>query len=103
MSAAPSDTDSAMQLLRSFAYDQPVLSATSFGELATMSLPDAFVRVRSDLAIARRMLQLQLALAMEDEPPSVRIRRVGIIEAALADLTHTEVRLDRVERGVRDA
>jgi hypothetical protein len=41
-----------------------------------MPLPDAFAGVRADLRNARRALEVQLALAMEDEPED-RARRVG--------------------------
>jgi hypothetical protein len=47
-----------------------------------MPLPDAFACVRADLRNARRALEAQLALAMEDEP-AARARRVGIIQMYL--------------------
>ena len=43
---------------------------------------------------ARRALEVQLALAMEDEPRD-RARRVGIIQMYLADLTESEARTRR--------
>ena len=60
-------------------------------ELASMPLPDALTCVRLDLANARRALEVQLALAMEDEPED-RVRRVGIIQTCLADLAESEGR-----------
>ena len=72
-------------------------SVTTTAELASMPLPDAFACVRADLRNARRALEVQLALAMEDEPRD-RARRVGIIQTYLADLTESEARLDATER-----
>jgi hypothetical protein len=71
-------------------------SAITFAELTTMPLPDAFACVRVDLRNARRALEVQLALAMEDEP-EVRARRVGIIETDLGYLAESEARLDMAE------
>jgi hypothetical protein len=96
----PPNADRAMEVLREFARDvtagtreAPVATA----ELASMPLPDAFACVRADLRNARRALEVQLALAMEDEPRD-RARRVGIIQTYLADLTESEARLDATER-----
>ena len=89
-----------MLILREFARDvtagtreAPVTTA----ELASMPLPDAFACARADLRNARRALEVQLALTMEDEPRD-RARRVGIIQTYLADLTESEARLDATER-----
>ena len=96
----PPNADRAMEVLREFARDvaagtreAPVMTA----ELASMPLPDAFACVRADLRNARRALEAQLALAMEDEPED-RARRVGIIQTYLADLAESETRLDATER-----
>ena len=64
-------------------------------ELMTMPLPDAFACVRAGLRNARRMLEAQLALAMEDEP-EVRARRVDIIQRS----AESETRLDAAEKGL---
>ena len=69
-------------------------SVATTTELASMPLPDALACVRIDLANARRALEVQLALAMEDEPED-RVRRVGIIQTYLADLAESEARLER--------
>jgi hypothetical protein len=97
------NTDHAVATLRGVARDvtareaSEAPSVTTFAELATMPLPDAFARVRVDLRNARRALEVQLALAMEDEP-EVRARRVGIIETDLGYLAESEARLDMAER-----
>ena len=100
-----SSADQTMATLREFARnitastrEEPeALSVTTTAELASMPLPDAFACVRADLRNARRALEVQLALAMEDEPRD-RARRVGIIQTYLADLTESEARLDATER-----
>jgi hypothetical protein len=69
----------------------------TIAELATMPLPDAFASVRADLRNARRALEVQLELAMEDEPEA-RARRVGIVEMHLGYLAESEARLDAAER-----
>ena len=93
----PPNADRAMEVLREFARyvtagtrEVPVTTA----ELASMPLPDAFACVRADLRNARRALEAQLALAMEDEQEA-RARRVGIIQMYLVDLTESEIRLER--------
>ena len=78
--------------------EEPAMpSVTTTAELASMPLPDEFASARAGLRNARRALEAQLALAMEDEPRD-RARRVGIIQTYLADLTESEARLDATER-----
>ena len=101
----PPNANQAMAALREFARnitartrEEPeAQSVATTAELASMPLPDAFACVRADLRNARRALEVQLALAMEDEPRD-RARRVGIIQTYLADLTESEARLDATER-----
>ena len=95
----PPNADRAMEVLREFARDVTAgtREAPVATELASMPLPDAFACVRADLRNSRRALEVQLALAMEDEPRD-RARRVGIIQTYLADLTESEARLDATER-----
>ena len=72
----PNKTDQGVAALREFARnitagtrEEPeVQSVATTAELASMPLPDAFACVRADLRNARRALEVQLALAMEDEP-----------------------------------
>jgi hypothetical protein len=96
-------TDRAVATLRGVARDvtareaSEAPSAITIAELTTMPLPDAFACVRVDLRNARRALEVQLALAMEDEP-EVRARRVGIIETDLGYLAESEARLDMAEK-----
>ena len=101
----PPSADRAMAALREFARnitastrEEPEApSVATTAELLSMPLPDAFACVRADLRNARRALEAQLALAMEDEPED-RVRRVSIIQMYLADLTESETRLDATER-----
>jgi hypothetical protein len=71
--------------------------APTVAELWDMPLPEAIACARAGLRDARRALEAQLALAMEDEPRD-RVRRVGIIQMYLADLAESEARLDAVEK-----
>jgi hypothetical protein len=92
--------DQGMAVLREVAHDVTTGAreepAVPCG-LMNMPLSDAFACARADLRNARRALEVQLALAMEDEPKD-RARRVGIIQTYLADLTESEARLDATER-----
>ena len=100
----PPNANQAMAALREFARnitartrEPEAPSVTTTAELASMPLPDEFASARAGLRNARRALEAQLALAMEDEPRD-RARRVGIIQTYLADLTESEARLDATER-----
>jgi hypothetical protein len=80
----PPNANQAMAALREFARnitartreESEAPSVATTAELLSMPLPDAFACARAGLWSARRALELQLALAMEDEPED-RARRVG--------------------------
>ena len=95
--------DQGMAVLREVAHDVTTGAreepAVPCG-LMNMPLSDACAR--AGLQTARRALEVQLALAMEDEPRD-RARRVGIIQTYLADLTESEARLDATERTLQRA
>jgi hypothetical protein len=100
----PPNANQAMAALREFAPNMTARtrepeapSVTTTAELASMPLPDAFACVRVDLRNARRALEAQLVLALDDEPEAC-VRRVGIIQTYLADLAESETRLDATER-----